>query len=801
MRRLVAGLLTTVMALCAALPAAAQQSTTTGYTYDANGRLKTVTLPDGNVTVYEYDASGNITSIQNVSSATVSIVGIEPAQGAVGSRVAITGTGFSAVAAQNTVAFTSASGTVTATVDPQTLTTTHMDVTVPVGAVTGRVFVTAPAGGPVESDTDFTVVDGPAITSLAPARGSAGLDVTITGTGFSENVSGNEVRFNGILATTISATPTSLVARIPSGRATGQITVATANGSAASSGTFTALPTPYSTDDVEFFNTSPITLATPVSVNFTQPGAPNPNRAGFLKYNGTAGQRLTLTRTTGDVSFAPFAIFTPDLEPLATASGTFFDIPALPVTGEYTIVLDPAGTTTGTNSQQVKLDLASVVTGTITPGVPKTIDNVTSTVRLSFPGTTNQRVCVRVETTGTIALLLRKPDNTAAVAQDVGVSGPPPGRFIDTTTLTASGTYAVEVVPQFPQTAYSLTVKLFTVPPDESVQIIRDGIAVPLVLTDPGRNGYLWFDAEEDEQFSVRITNRTPAPSSSTSTIRVVHYDGNVLGASIPSNGFSADFLAVTCPSAGRYAISLNPQYDLTEGATFELLTRPAVNGTISSIHSNGTGGSAVPVAATAPLQEIRLSLSVAAAQQIRLRKTETSGHLAVRVETPTGGFVAQVTFFNSPEMSDLALLPAAGTYVLLCQFTDPETSPPYTGSGTLAVYDGNSFSGTLVADDSTTITFTPGDAYASLIVPAEEGQQLKVQATGGPVGVIVTKQGGDVYIYQGTVSPEDGEVEVVEAFEFNGTTPAPESIRIQILNVNSPYAGTAKVTLVTPMP
>ncbi|HZA49506.1 MAG TPA: IPT/TIG domain-containing protein, partial [Myxococcaceae bacterium] len=85
-----------------------------------------------------------------------------------------------------------------------------------------------PAGGPW-----------PLIASFSPTSGGVGMEVTVMGLNFGETPAANTVRFNGTVATVLSASATSLVAAVPAGATTGPIRIDTAAGSATSSSEFT----------------------------------------------------------------------------------------------------------------------------------------------------------------------------------------------------------------------------------------------------------------------------------------------------------------------------------------------------------------------------------------------------------------------------------------------------------------------------------------------------------------------------------------------------------------------------------
>jgi len=131
------------------------QQANVNYVYDTLGRLVAVIDQQGDVARYNYDAVGNLLSIERVNvsglSGAVAISLVTPNTGKVGTTVTIFGKGFSATASQNAVAFNGTSATVTEAA-PNRLVTM-----VPAGATTGFITLTAPLGN-ATSPTAFTVV-------------------------------------------------------------------------------------------------------------------------------------------------------------------------------------------------------------------------------------------------------------------------------------------------------------------------------------------------------------------------------------------------------------------------------------------------------------------------------------------------------------------------------------------------------------------------------------------------------------------------------------------------------------------
>ena len=84
--------------------------------------------------------------------------------------------------------------------------------------------------------TESITVTGPTITSISPTSGPVGTHVTINGT----DLAGATVKFAiGHVATIVSDTSTQIVAKVPSGAATGKIKVTVADGTGKSPVVFT----------------------------------------------------------------------------------------------------------------------------------------------------------------------------------------------------------------------------------------------------------------------------------------------------------------------------------------------------------------------------------------------------------------------------------------------------------------------------------------------------------------------------------------------------------------------------------
>jgi hypothetical protein len=194
-----------------------------------------------------------------------------------------------------------------------------------------------------------------------------------------------------------------------------------------------------------------ITIGTPLTVTTTGAG-----QNARYTFSATAGQQISLTLTNSTYAGC-ISLTTSILKPDGTNLGStslcggatgFIDSMTVPVTGTYTVLVDPGGTATG--SVTLLLNTFTDISGTITPGTPL---SVTTTVagqnaRFTFSGTAGQQATLGLANstyTGCIALAgsILKPDgttlNSSSICGASGSAGP--------TSLPVTGTYTVLVDP------------------------------------------------------------------------------------------------------------------------------------------------------------------------------------------------------------------------------------------------------------------------------------------------------------------------------------------------------------------
>ena len=226
----------------------------------ADGKMLTVNVPAGAITgTLRAKVMVNGTSIKSKPSTVEFVVGspkilTAPSSGAVGAMITITGMNF--VPGKDTngkdytvVQFSGAPQNGMPTVIPAvnpTVTTTRIDLLVPMGAITGPVSVVTPQTPPAMFPFPFTVIQPspkPEITRFAPLEGPEGAQVELAGKNF---IGVTAVKFGGVLAPFVVNSTGSITAYVPIrlnvGDADRRVSISvSAAGDQASAGDFTVL--------------------------------------------------------------------------------------------------------------------------------------------------------------------------------------------------------------------------------------------------------------------------------------------------------------------------------------------------------------------------------------------------------------------------------------------------------------------------------------------------------------------------------------------------------------------------------
>ncbi|HET8651221.1 MAG TPA: S8 family peptidase [Gaiellaceae bacterium] len=181
-----------------------------------------------------------------------------------------------------------------------------------------------------------------------------------------------------------------------------------------------------------------------------------------VTFAGEAGRRVSLklsgvTIGTSTCCSAKVSIAKPDGSTLVTPTlfgrnGGFVDTKTLPVSGTYTILVDPQGADVGSATLQL-YEVPADLTGSLTVGgapASLTFSTPGQNAVLTFAGAAVQRVTIRAtavtigpSTCCSVSLVVRKPDGVPLASGLAGTNG---GTL--SATLPVAGTYTLVVDPQ-----------------------------------------------------------------------------------------------------------------------------------------------------------------------------------------------------------------------------------------------------------------------------------------------------------------------------------------------------------------
>jgi len=740
------------------------------YVYDEAGRLIGVITPTETVT-YTYDAVGNLLSISRGNASQVSIIEFTPNNGPIGTEVTIFGTAFSSTPAQNTITFNGVAATVTSASATQIVTN------VPVGATTGPISVTSPSGTATTS-TSFVVgtPGAPTVTGFNPTIGTPGTSVTITGTNFEANLFNNRVEFNLTLAGVTSATTTNIVTSVPSSASSGRITVRTPGGTGVSSSDFFVPPAPYTATNVEV--TGRMSIGESKTVNITQA-----NKIGIILFDGVAGQRVTLGMagvtfgapnccdTASIVIYKPNGVLVPAFGFGTGGNGTASQV--LPVTGTYSIVVDPYDANTGSVTLNLFEDVA-VPISINGPAVTLDLSQVGQNGRLSFNGTAGQRISVGLSGI-TIspgyccdvgAVSIYTPEEGVLLAPFAFSTG---GAGTPSQVLPVSGTYTIIIDPYVGRTG-SVTV---TLSEDLAPPSNLNGPAVNLDFR-VGQNARLTFDGTAGQRISVGLSGITIGQGYCCDVGSIAMYkpDGTVLLAPFAFSNGGAGTPTQVLPVTGTYSIVVDPYIGRSGSVTFTLsedLSPPtSINGTPATMDFRAG-------------QNAWLSFEGVAGQQVSVGVsgiTIGTGYCcdvgSIALYKPDGTvLLAPFAFSTAGAGTPSQVLPVTGTYFVAID--------PYIGrSGSLTANVSGDLTGPITIDGpAVTLDFNTGQ-NAKLTFEGIAGQRVSVGLTGITVGTGYCCDVGSVALYK-----PDGSV-LLSPFAFSTAGAGTPS---QVLPVTGTYS------------
>ncbi len=307
-----------------------------------------------------------------------------------------------------------------------------------------------------------------------------------------------------------------------------------------------------------------------------------PGQNARLTFTGTAGELLALQVRAVATSPSGQGLFVLVRQPSNSSlvfahlsgAGQMLVTPALPVTGTYTVFIEPESAAKGaaTATMEVLLDpgRALAVDG---PTQDMTIGVAGGSARLLFAGTAGQNLGLGVSsfafnpaTDATVSVY--KPDGVQLSAYPCTASaGGCGGNLVN---LPATGTYGVVVRPTTGATgSFGVTLS------SEWVGTLAvGGGAVAVNLDRPGRNARLAFSGSVGQTLRLSWSSVAIAGAPGNAIVSVIAPGGSTMSTVLVANGTASSYDIPALPATGSYALFVDPPAGATLNATLRVVTR-----------------------------------------------------------------------------------------------------------------------------------------------------------------------------------------------------------------------------------
>jgi hypothetical protein len=397
-----------------------------------------------------------------------------------------------------------------------------------------------------------------------------------------------------------------------------------------------------------------------------------PGAGSRLNFAGTAGDNLGLGITGPESNPTPsmnatVSVYKPDGSQLVSTGcyggGTqcAANLAKLPVAGNYSVIIRPAGDVTGT----LRVWLSRDVTGTLASGTPMALalPRPGQNARLTFPGAAGALVAIQVRGVATtpsgqgLLVQLLRPDGVMHAYMHLAGKG----QTLVAPPLPVTGTYTLFVEPEAAAQGAATAAMDVLLDPGQTLAI--DGATLASTIAIPGAGARYTFAGTAGQNLGLGISNLALNPAWDA-TVTIYSPDGTTV-------------TSVTCGAvAGRCGANL---VKLTTTGAYGIVVRPAgATGTLAATLSTDLGGSltlgsALPINLDRPGRNARVTFAGSAGQALRLSWSGvaiagTTGFVHVYA---TDGSTLTAASFASGAVGgvNLPTLAATGTYTV---FVDP---------------------------------------------------------------------------------------------------------------------------------
>ena len=759
-----------------------------------------------NVVQYVYDAAGNIVGIQRLNPAPITFTGFVPTSGPVGTSVAISGTGFATIAAQNIVSFNGVPAAVTAA------SATALTAVVPVGATNGRITATV-AGNTVVSPQDFVVTATPPIV---PPGGVAPGDILATARLFPDGPAQHLdllatgkygwVLFDGAVGAWMSLHVGTFT--INPAEATVAYTVYKPDNTQLASGTLSAtnlsihlpaLPAAGTYSLMLRTGIAQVSLDAKLELNSFIPAngtslavARSAGQSTRALISGVAGDQKALTVsgivTTPAGNSMEVTIALPDgstfRRATVTGLGTTTALPPFAATGTHAVTLVP---TLGTTQSAFRIGLLAGVAIAI-DGAPAdvAIANPGEGARVTFAGVAGENLGLGVSgvvlnpaSAATTNVAVYKPDASLLSSVSCGTDGS--RCAVNLENLPVSGTYTIIVQPANGATG---TQRVWL--SHDVGGTLVSGTPATVAISRPGQNARLNFTASAGTLLALQVRGVTTSPPGQGLGVLVSKPDKSQL-VYLHLTGAGQTLVPPALPVSGTYTVFIEPE-SVAQGAataTMELLLDPGrtlvVDGPTLDTTIGVPGGSARYLFAGTAGQNLGFGVSNFA--------LNPAADATVTIYKPDG---AELSAFACPVSAGgcsgtLADLPLSGTFGIVVR-------PSNFATGGFSMTLSSDLGGTLVAGGAAlSLTLDRPGRNARIVFAGTAGQTLRLTWS----GVTIAGAPGSAYAFFNSSSGTPLGTALIAQGSVGGyDIPALPATGSYILFVDPPAAATLNATL-----
>jgi hypothetical protein len=496
----------------------------------------------------------------------------------------------------------------------------------------------------------------------------------------------------------------------------------------------------------------PITFGAPATVTTTTPG-----QNAKATFTGAIGQQVGVLVTgvtigTSPTGSAKVSLLKPDglvlkTMTLGTSGGTLAPS-VLPVSGTYTVLVDPQSLATGSATLTLQ-DVAPDIVASILPDgnpVSVTTTSASQNARVTFSGTAGQSVSLKMKyapaTCCTANVTLLKPDGTI-LNSPIGVGTVE--KFMDARTLPVTGVYTILVDPQGTSTG-TMTLNLYLVPGDVTATITPGGPPVTVTTTSAGQNARLTFNGTAGDGIVLTV-----GPTCCATTVSILKPDGTTLVSpkAISTTGgkiytrltvTGAHTIVVDYQSTALGSVTLQLSIDNTAPSPPVLsLVEPTTDsfaaGTTFFYRPAGAGGSLTVTAA--------VSDAGAGVQKVEfpgLSGGFTPTGIGSDVASPYSRVYTWVTgaTLNSAA-SSVTVYDNVGNTSSTTFAVRPDSTPPLTTDNTAAI-------GSAWKNTNQTVVLTPSDGTGSGVAATHYTTNGSTPTTASPSGTSVALTADGLY-------------------------------------------------------